>query len=81
MWSFSFYSHNKDMTYFNYHAKLKRLISEGHLIKVEYVNEHHGISPAMVFYFDNSRSMPIREYRFREYELLLAKINFKNKTT
>lgn len=55
------------MSYFNYHAKAKQLIHEGHLIKFEIVNKWNTISPAMVLYFDNHKPMPIREYRWDEY--------------
>lgn len=53
--------------YFNYHAKAKKLIKEGHLIKAEYADSWQGISPALVLYFDNHKPMPIREYRWHEY--------------
>lgn len=52
------------MSYFNYHAKAKSLIADGHLTKFEIVDNWNGISPALVLYFDNNRPMPIREYRF-----------------
>jgi hypothetical protein len=55
------------MGYFNYHAKAKNLIEAGHLTKFEIVKNWNGISPALVLYFDNSKPMPIREYRFDEY--------------
>ena len=59
------------MGYFNYHAKAKKLISEGHLVKFEIVPKWNSISPALVLYFDNNKPMPIREYRFDEYLKLL----------
>ena len=55
------------MSYFNYHAKAKQLIHEGHLVRFEIVNKWNTISPAMVLYFDNHKPMPIREYRWDEY--------------
>lgn len=55
------------MTYFNYHAKVKKLIAEGHLIDYRVVDNWNGITPALVLYFDNNRPMPIREHRFKEY--------------
>lgn len=55
------------MSYYNYHAKAKQLIAEGHLIKTEIVERWNSISPALVLYFDNHRSMPIRQYRWDEY--------------
>ncbi|MCH5209563.1 MAG: thermostable hemolysin delta-VPH [Oscillospiraceae bacterium] len=62
------------MPYFNYHAKAKKLISEGHLVGYEMVDNWNGISPALVLYFDNNKPMPIREYKFKEYFKIL-KIN------
>lgn len=59
------------MSYFNYHAKAKKLISDGHLIKFEIVPKWNSISPALVLYFDNNKPMPIREYRFDEYLSIL----------
>lgn len=59
------------MGYFNYHAKAKSLIADGHLTKFEIVDNWNGISPALVLYFDNNRPMTIRECRFDEYFKLL----------
>lgn len=59
------------MGYFNYHAKAKNLIAEGHLVKFEIVKKWGNISPALVLYFDNNKPMPIREYRFEEYFAIL----------
>lgn len=61
------------MSYYNYHAKAKQLIAEGHLIKMEIIERWNAISPALVLYFDNHRPMPIRQYRWDEY----AKFNAK----
>ena len=59
--------------YFNYHAKAKKLISEGHLIDYQIVDSWNNISPAWVLYFDNNKPMPIREYMWDEYFKLLNK--------
>ena len=59
--------------YFNYHAKAKRLIAEGHLVRYEFVESRGKIRPALVLYFDNEKPMPIREYRWHEYIPLLEK--------
>ncbi|MCI8520912.1 MAG: thermostable hemolysin delta-VPH [Clostridia bacterium] len=67
------------MSYFNYHAKAKKLISEGHLTDYEIVNNWNGISPALVLYFDNNRPMPIREYRISEYLKILERIEKDSK--
>ena len=57
--------------YYNYHAKAKQLINDGHLINYEIVERWNSISPALVLYFDNHKPMPIREYRWDEYRNLL----------
>lgn len=61
--------------YYNYHAKVKHLITEGHLINYEIVEKWNNISPALVLYFDNHKPMPIREYRFEEYWNILDEWN------
>lgn len=53
--------------YFNYHAKIKKLINQGELVKFEIVENYHGIKPAMILHFKNNPPMPVREYRFEEY--------------
>lgn len=53
--------------YFNYHAKAKQLIADGHLVNYEIVPRWNMIIPAMVLYFDNHKPMPIRRYRWNEY--------------
>ena len=55
------------MSYFNYHAKAKQLIADGHLVNMEIVDQWNTIAPALVLYFDNHRPMPIRQYRWDEY--------------
>lgn len=66
--------------YFNYHAKLKRLIREGHCISFEFVETYHGISPCLVLNFDNGSSFPVREHHFQEYQFLLMKYDVKELT-
>ena len=61
------------MSYFNYHAKAKKLITDGHLVNYEIVPVWGNISPSLVLYFDNNRPMPIREHKFDEYMKLLNK--------
>lgn len=53
--------------YYNYHAKAKQLIADGHLVDYEIVETWNNISPALVLWFDNHKPMPIREYRWDEY--------------
>ena len=62
--------------YFNYHAKAKKLISEGELLYYTIVKNYNGISPALVLYFKNHKPMPIREHRFNEYLDLLKDEKF-----
>lgn len=59
------------MAYFNYHAKIKKLIYENRLISYEFVDDYHGIKPALVLYFQGERPMPIRQYRWEEYVSIL----------
>lgn len=55
------------MTYFNYHAKAKNLLKNGHCIAVTIFKEYHHIRPALVMYFENSKPIPIREYMWSDY--------------
>lgn len=57
--------------YYNYHARARQLISEGHLAHFEIVDKWNAISPALVLYFDNHKPMPIRQYRWDDYTELL----------
>ncbi len=59
--------------YYNYHAKAKRLISEGHLTGYELLERYNGISPCLLLYFDNNKPMPIREHRWEEYFVIINK--------
>ena len=63
------------MTYFNYHAKAKNLIKNGHCIAATVFKTYHHISPALVFYFTNSKPIPIREYMWKEYLPLVKEYN------
>ena len=63
--------------YFNYHAKVKKLLSQGHAVGYEMLENYHQISPCLLIYFDNGRAMPIRENMFAEYFFLLAKYGVK----
>ena len=62
------------MGYFNYHARAKRLISEGKLKGYYFTDKYRSVSPALVLLFDDARHpvMPIREYRWDEYMPLLG---------
>ena len=53
--------------YFNYHSKVKQVLETDRLIKIEIVDDHNGIKPAMVLHFQNHKPMPIREHKWDEY--------------
>ena len=57
--------------YYNYHARAKQLIADGHLVRFEIVDKWNSISPALVLFFGNHRPMPVREYRWDEYMEIL----------
>ena len=61
------------MPYFNYHAVAKQLIADGKLTGFYYTNRHNSIAPALVLLFDDFSHpiMPIRQDRWKEYQLLL----------
>lgn len=62
--------------YYNYHAKAKQLIAEGHLTGYELLERYNNISPCLLLYFDNHIPMPIREHKWNEYmQLINTKIN------
>ena len=63
------------MPYFNYHAKIKRLIREGKLCGYYFAERHGKISPALVLLFDDDVHpvLPVREHRFDEYLRILPK--------
>lgn len=59
--------------YFNYHAKIYKLIREGHLDHYEIVEKWNKISPALVIFFHNHQPMPVRIEKWGEYLPLLEK--------
>lgn len=65
--------HNKGMSYYNYHAVIKRLIRNGKLKNWYITERYNGIFPALVLVFDDLKHpvMTIREYRWQEYLPLL----------
>ena len=63
------------MGYFNYHAKARSLIKNGHCIQAEIVQKYKDISPALILHFDNNIPMPIRQHKFDEYIELLKRYN------
>lgn len=63
------------MAYFNYHAKAKNLIKNGHCFAATIFKEYHHISPALVLYFTSNKPIPIREYMWHEYLPLITQQN------
>lgn len=65
--------------YFNYHAKVQKLIKQGHAVGFEKLEKYHNISPCLLIYFDQFPPMPIRQHKFDEYLFLLAEFGVKEK--
>ena len=58
-----------------YHNKIKQRIRNKELIDYKYVESYKNIKPCLLLYFDTEpRIRPIREHRFKEYEMLLNDI-------
>ncbi|MBE7082759.1 MAG: thermostable hemolysin delta-VPH [Clostridiales bacterium] len=57
--------------HFNYHAKIKKIIQEDIVVKIEVLSEYHNISPCMLLHFKNHPPMPIREHKWDDYIALL----------
>ena len=57
------------MSYYNYHATAKKLISQNKLIGFYFTNKHNKISPALVLVFNDFKHplMPIRKHKWQEY--------------
>lgn len=64
------------MSYFNYHAKAKKLIKNGELVYYTILDDYNGIKPALVLYFKNNKPIPIRQKHFEEYLELLKNENY-----
>ena len=64
--------------YFNYHAKVKKLIKEKQLLYYTFMDNYNGISPALVLFFKNSKPMPIRQHKFEEYLKILENEKYKD---
>ncbi|MBQ9104312.1 MAG: thermostable hemolysin delta-VPH [Clostridia bacterium] len=69
------------MSYFNYHAKAKKMIKEGKLVGFYFVDSYNNISPCMVLLFNDLTHpvMPIRAERWGEYTYILPKEKFIDK--
>ena len=61
------------MSYYSYHATVRRLIAQGKLTGYYFTERHRAISPALVLLFDDDRHpvMPIRQERWEVYLPLL----------
>lgn len=60
--------------YYNYHAKAKRLIRQGHLINFETVANQRGKTPLLILYFDNHGPIPIEQEFWAEYSDILKSV-------
>ena len=60
--------------YFNYHAKVKKLIKENQVTGYEIVDSWNNISPALVIYFKSHKPLPIKMNKWEEYLSLLSEI-------
>lgn len=65
--------------YFNYHAKVKRLILEGMADHYQFISEYNNISPCLLIYMKDGKRYPIRENRFADYYELLMQKNVQEK--
>ena len=61
------------MSYFNYHAKVKRLITAGKLQSYYFDTDYKNIGFALVLCFEDKK-FPIREKHFQEYFELIGKV-------
>ena len=63
--------------YYNYHATIMRLISEGKLIDYYFTIRHNKISPALILVFNDPihHIMPIRQHRWKEYGQILNNLS------
>ena len=60
--------------YFNYHAKIHKLIKEGCFDHYEIVEKWNNISPALVIFFHNHPPMPVRIEKWGNYLPQLERI-------
>ena len=63
--------------YFNYHSKLRKVIKEDKITKIEILDEYNGIKPAMVIYFEKNNPMPIREHMWDDYIKFISELDNK----
>ena len=60
------------MAYFDYHAKVKKLVREGQLTSYYFDKQYNKIGFALVLVL-NEKKYPIREDKFEEYFDLIGK--------
>ena len=59
-----------------YHNKIKQRVANNELLKYEYVDKYKNISPCLILYFETEPHIrPIREHKFKEYEMILNSIS------
>ena len=57
-----------------YHNMIKQRIYNNELTHYEFVESYKKITPCLLLHFDTEPKIrPIRQHRFEEYEVLLAK--------
>lgn len=67
------------MGYYNYHSKIKRLVTDGKLLSYYFDSEYKNIGFAMVLCCDGKK-YPIREHHFEEYFDLIGKFYITKKS-
>ena len=64
--------------YFNYHSKVKKILEQNIVIKIDILEKYNNISPCMLLYFKNHPPIPIREHKWDYYiDYLFNPINSK----
>lgn len=64
------------MTYYPYHAVIKKMIENGELVNVVFVESYKNCEPAILLFFKHHAPMPVRKHRFEEYKEILSKHGF-----
>ena len=69
------------MIYFNYHACVKKLLSQNKLYGWYFADEYNGIRPALILLFHDIAHpiMPVRAHRWKDYLDLLPENLFLEK--
>ena len=63
------------MSYFNYHAMVKKMIDDGKLITYYFVDAYKDVSPALILIFNDPKRpvIPIRQHAWDKYLDLIEK--------